>query len=84
MIFESELQYEDYLYDLFKSNGWQVYRQVIADETAHWEQPMRVDLMIKKEDVLNGSWIGLELKNFSGLSKGSEFSSALKQIKKVY
>ena len=82
MKFESEEKYEDYLYQLFKDAGWQVYRQVEATETEHWPQPMKLDLMIKKEDVLNGQWIGIELKNFSGLTKGSEFSSAIKQIKR--
>src|SRR6056297_3425423 len=82
MKFENEEQYENYLEKLLLKNGWEVIRQQPADECEGWEHPYTLDLMIRKNNILNNNWIGLELKNFEGISKGGEFSKLIKQIKK--
>lgn len=82
MSFYSEEKYEDYLEQMLLSNGWEVVRQQPSDETMDWKNPYTLDLMIRRNDILDNQWIGLELKNFSGISKGGEFWKVIKQIKK--
>jgi len=82
MKFKNEEELETYLFNKFRDNGWLVLRQTEADETKHWEFPMRLDLMVKNPKIFDSTWIGIELKAFTGLCKGGEFWKAIKQIKR--
>lgn len=82
MKFKTEKEYEDYLENLLLENNWEVLRQQPADECQGWENPYTLDLMIRNKYILKNQWIGLELKNFEGISKGGKFWDIIKQIKK--
>lgn len=78
----SEDKFEEMIYRKLLEEDWQIMRQVPSDETIHWEMPQRLDLMIKRNDILEGQWIGIELKNLDSLTKGAKIWEASKQIKR--
>lgn len=82
MDFETEKDFEDYLFNLLFDNGFQVYRQVPSNETEQWEQPHRLDLMFRRNDILENQWIGIEIKLFNDLAKGGKVFDAIKQIRR--
>lgn len=82
MKYINEEEYESYLENFFKKNGWDVIRQCPADECLGWEHPYTLDLMVRHPEKTKDEWIGLELKNFEGLSKGGKFFQIIKQMKR--
>lgn len=80
MNFENEEEVQNWLYNLIKSRGWKVKKEVPTDETKDKPYPEKIDLIIFKSKYLKLDPIGIELKYMRGVAKGSIMAEALDQL----
>ena len=73
---KNEKECVDLIESKFKHYGWETHREVIPDQCVSWAKPLRVDLLVFREDV---GYIGIEAKMIR-LAQGGIIAQCLKQI----
>ena len=80
MDFKNEEEVQNWLFDLIKSRGWKVRKEVPTDETKDKPSPEKIDFIIFKSKYPKLDPIGIELKFMRGTARGTIMSEALDQL----
>ncbi len=80
MNYKNEEEVQNWLFDLIKSRGWTVRKEVPSDETRDKLYPEKIDLIIFKSKYPKLDPIGIELKYMRGTARGTIMAEALDQL----